>query len=91
MPDFHLVVFAASISFSTSAASIDPEGGVAGANLALRTLDAIDPLVTVEATTSMDEMLAKVQRGEDPTWSELRAVFAPDSGVSAAEAGALSA
>jgi len=73
------------------ATALDPESGVGGANVALRVLDAIDPMVSVEATTSEAQLIAKVQRGEDPTWSELRAVFAPDPGVTAAEAEALSA
>ena len=49
----------------------------ASANVALRVLDAVDPLVEVSAVTSVDTVLSKIARGEDPTWAELNAVFGP--------------
>ena len=45
--------------------------------MALRVLDAVDPLVEVSAITSVDTVLSKIARGEDPTWPELNAVFGP--------------
>ena len=59
------------------ATALDPEGGSAGANVALRVLDAVDPLVEVSAITTVDTVLSKIARGEDPTWAELNAVFGP--------------
>jgi hypothetical protein len=59
------------------AQALDPDGGAAGANVALRVLDAVDPLVEVSAITTVDTVLAKIARGEDPTWAELNAVFGP--------------
>src|SRR6476619_8479711 len=59
------------------AQALDPGGGAAGANVALRVLDAVDPLVEVSAVTSVDTVLSKIARGEDPTWAELNAVFGP--------------
>ena len=57
--------------------SSNPDGGAAGANVALRVLDAVDPLVEVSAITTVDTVLSKIARGEDPTWAELNAVFGP--------------
>ena len=45
--------------------------------MALRVLDAVDPLVEVSASTTVDTVLSKIQRGEDPTGAELNAVFGP--------------
>jgi hypothetical protein len=59
------------------AQALDPDGGAAGANVALRMLDAVDPLVEVSAITTVDTVIQKIQRGEDPMWSELNAVFGP--------------
>jgi hypothetical protein len=59
------------------ATALDPDGGAAGANVALRVLDAVDPLVEVSAITTVDTVVQKIQRGEDPTWAELNAVFGP--------------
>ncbi len=59
------------------ATALDPDGGSAGANVALRVLDAVDPLVEVTAVTTVDTVIQKIQRGEDPTWLELNAVFGP--------------
>lgn len=56
------------------AAALDSENGVVGANLALRTLDAVDPLIEVSSITTVDTVLGKLQRGEDPTLKELRAL-----------------
>lgn len=78
------------------ATALDPEGGSAGANVALRVLDAVDPLVSVEATTTTwDTVYEKLKRGEDPTFKELKAVFRegnpPSLGESAPDADALPA
>jgi hypothetical protein len=78
------------------ATALDPEGGSAGANVALRVLDAVDPLVSVEATTTTwDTVYEKLKRGEDPTFKELKAVFRegnpPSGGESAPDADALPA
>ena len=59
------------------ATALDPDGGAAGANVALRELAAVDPLVEVSASTTVDTVLSKIARGEDPTWAELNAVFGP--------------
>jgi hypothetical protein len=59
------------------AQALDPDGGAAGANVALRVLDAVDPLVEVSAITTVDTVLSKIARGEDPTWAELNAAFGP--------------
>ena len=68
---------AAPLAQRIMAQALDPEGGSAGANVALRVLDAVDPLVEVSAITIVDTVLAKIARGEDPTWGELNAVFGP--------------
>ena len=56
------------------AKALEAEGhhGVASV---VKILDAAEPLVTVEATTTVDTVLQKIQRGEDPTFMELHAVF----------------
>src|SRR6476619_8153161 len=59
------------------AQALDPGGGAAGANVALRVLDAVDLLVEVSAVASVDTVLSKIARGEDPTFAELHAVFGP--------------
>jgi hypothetical protein len=43
--------------------------------VALRVLDAVDPLVEISAVTTVDTVIGKIQRGEDPTWEELEAVY----------------
>ena len=53
------------------AEALDPENGVAGANLALRTLDAVDPLVEVSesVTTGVElgqRLLARSAWAADP-------------------------
>lgn len=74
------------------ATALDPEGGAASANVALRVIDSIDPLVEVSTLTSMDTVLGKITRGEDPSWAELRQVFdPPGAGLSATEADAIEA
>ena len=40
-------------------------------------LDAVDPLDEVSAITTVDTVVQKIQRGEDPTFAELHAVFGP--------------
>ena len=41
------------------AQALDPGGGAAGANVALRVLDAVDPLVEVSAITAVDTVIQK--------------------------------
>lgn len=55
-------------------AALDPEGGTAGANLALRTLDAIDPLVQVETSQSVlhDRVMADP---EGASFKDLAALY----------------
>ena len=57
--------------------------------------DAVDPLVVVSVVTTTTALIAEVQRGEDPTRSELRAVFGqgtlPSVGASPPVADALEA
>jgi hypothetical protein len=59
------------------ATALDPDGRSAGANVALRVLDAVDPLVEVSAVTTVDTVVQKIQRGEDPTWADLRVAHLP--------------
>jgi hypothetical protein len=57
-----------------SAQALEAEGHH-GVSSVVRILDAVDPLVEVSATTNLDAVLRKVQRGEDPSWLELKSVF----------------
>ncbi len=55
-------------------AALDPEGGTAGASLALRTIDAIDPLVEVETSLSVvrDRVMADPKNA---SWADLRVLY----------------
>ena len=72
------------------AQALEAEGhhGVASV---VKLLDAVDPLVTVEHSTSLDAVIAREGTDNPAGWLELRAVFGQDEVASAPEADALPA